>query len=102
MNTEEFKVSLKEKNPPAGIGANLQALWLDAKGQWHEAHNIVQETSGFEGDWIHAYLHRKEGDLSNASYWYAKVGKKRPQLSINEEWEQILSHLIKLPHKFQK
>ena len=64
------------------------------KGKWDEAHDIVQNTSGLDGDWIHAYLHRKEGDLSNASYWYARAGKSRPNIPLNDEWEHIARYLI--------
>jgi hypothetical protein len=73
---------------------NLIALWYDANGDWDHAHEIVQETAGFEGDWIHAYLHRKEGDLGNASYWYSRVGKSRPKISLEEEWELLSKYLL--------
>lgn len=94
MTFEEFNNSLKDKHPPEGIGKNLKALWEDAKGNWHEAHNIVQDTSGVEGDWIHAYLHRKEGDLSNASYWYRRAGKSTHTGTLREEWEQLVRALL--------
>jgi hypothetical protein len=94
MTIEEFKKSLNQSHPPVLLSRNLEALWFDAKGNWEKAHNIVQETSGVDGDWIHAYLHRKEGDLSNASYWYSKVGKTRPAVSLDLEWEQLVNHLL--------
>lgn len=94
MTKEEFKQSIHKKEPPLESSPNLKALWYDAKGDWHKAHEIVQETSGLEGDWIHAYLHRKEGDLGNASYWYARVGKSRPNTSLQKEWEELLDYLL--------
>ena len=94
MTIEQFKTSLSESVAPYGLNRNLLALWYDAKGDWHEAHNIVQETSGLEGDWIHAYLHRKEGDLGNASYWYSRVGKSRPNSTLEEEWEELANYLL--------
>ena len=95
MTIHDFKKSLHNLNPPEKISKNLLALWYDAKGEWDKAHNLVQETSGFEGDWIHAYLHRKEGDLSNASYWYSRIGRLRPKISLEEEWEKLVNHLLR-------
>ena len=94
MTIQDFIQSTEENTPPSGISLNLQALWHDAKGDWDRAHEIVQETSGHDGDWIHAYLHRKEGDLGNASYWYSRVGKKRPNKSLDEEWEDLANYLL--------
>lgn len=94
MTFQEFKESINQKDAPAAISKNLLALWLDAKGNWDDAHDIVQETSGLDGDWIHAYLHRKEGDLSNASYWYSRIGKVRPTIELSDEWEQLAIYLL--------
>ena len=94
MTFQEFKETQGNSTPPEHISHNLLALWQDAIGNWDEAHNIVQKTSGFEGDWIHAYLHRKEGDMSNSSYWYSRIGKLRPEMSLNQEWEELVKHLI--------
>ncbi len=94
MTSQEFKASLAEKNPPNGISLNLKALWFEANGNWGKAHEIVQETSGTKGDWIHAYLHRREGDLSNASYWYSRIGKQLPDYSMNEEWIKLVSSCL--------
>ena len=96
MTLAEFQLTLNKKTPPAGLDQNLLALWYDGNGNWDEAHEIVQETSGFEGDWIHAYLHRKEGDLSNASYWYTRVGKNMPECSLDEEWNQIVIYMLSM------
>lgn len=94
MTFQKFKESLGNPMPPENISQNLLALWQEANGSWDEAHNIVQKTSGLDGDWIHAYLHRKEGDLSNASYWYSRIRKSRPEISLDQEWEELVRHLI--------
>lgn len=94
MTFQGFKETLSNSKPPEYISHNLVALWQDANGNWDEAHTIVQETSGLEGDLIHAYLHRKEGDLSNASYWYSRAGKLFPEISLNQEWEELVRYLI--------
>lgn len=94
MDLEEFKSSLRDSNPPTFSSQNLLALWYDAKGNWDKAHDIVQITSGYDGDWIHAYLHRKEGDLSNASYWYSRIGRSNPNIPLEEEWQELANHLL--------
>lgn len=94
MTIEDFLLSIKESKPPQDISLNLQALWYDARGEWERAHEIVQETGGLEGDWIHAYLHRKEGDLGNASYWYSRIGKTHPSKDLDEEWKDLANYLL--------
>jgi len=94
MTFQEFKDSVNQSRPPENIKDKLVALWYDANGNWTKAHQMVQETNGFEGDWIHAYLHRKEGDLSNASYWYSRVGKNRPNISLEKEWEDLVKNIL--------
>ena len=71
----------------------LKALLIEAKGNWNEAHRLAQNVNTLDGSWVHAYLHRKEGDLSNASYWYSKAGKEMPFASLTEEWEFIAKSL---------
>ena len=94
MTFEEFKTSLSNAGPPAGLPALLQALWYDAKGNWKEAHNLAQEIESPDGSWVHAYLHRKEGDTSNAAYWYRLAGKKLPAQTLHEEWDLIVMRLL--------
>ncbi len=94
MNFHEFMDSLQAAKPPAEMEGNILALWYDKKGEWDKAHEIVQRTGGRQGDWIHAYLHRKEGDPGNASYWYAMVGKTRPNTSLNDEWEALVKVVL--------
>jgi len=79
---------------PDDIPPLLQALLLDAAGDWDNAHRIAQSEASLDGSWVHAYLHRVEGDLGNASYWYQRAGKSMPDMSIGEEWEYIALALL--------
>jgi hypothetical protein len=88
MDFAQFRKSLTNTDPPDG-GEILMALWYDARGEWQKAHEIVQDLETREAAWIHAYLHRKEGDLSNAQYWYHRAGQSLPQGSFEQEWEMI-------------
>lgn len=94
MTLEEFKASLSKDAPPDGIDKALQALWQDAKGNWDTAHQIAQSARDSNGAWVHAYLHRKEGGISNAKYWYARVGMKLSKTSVEDEWKQIVEELL--------
>ena len=89
-----FKTSLKEQYPPFSLSAALQALWYDAKGNWNKAHELAQEEEDLAGNWVHAYLHRKEGDQFNASYWYRRAKQPVCKLSLEEEWEAITQELL--------
>ena len=76
------------------MSLSLLALWHDAKGDWEQAHKLAQQDSSREGAWVHAYLHRKEGDMSNAAYWYARTaGKSLCQMPLDDEWEEIVNEL---------
>ena len=86
---ETFKNSLTEEQPPVRLNLALQALWWDAKGDWDKAHERAQERDDAAGAHIHAYLHRKEGDQSNANYWYRRAGVTPSSLSLDVEWEQL-------------
>lgn len=94
MTLEEFKSTLHSDEHPADKEPFLLALWKDAKGQWHDAHMIVQEIDHPDAAWIHAYLHRKEGDDFNAKFWYNLAGKKFATNSLEEEWEEITSYFL--------
>ncbi len=94
MNLEDFKSSLSETKPPQNISILLQSLWFDAKGNWHSAHHLVDELEESKAYWVHAYLHRKEGDASNANYWYRRAQKQMPSYSLQEEWDEIISALL--------
>lgn len=80
--------------PGAGFSKPLVALWLDAQGKWDEAHTMVQEDESAEGAWVHAYLHRREGDSSNARYWYARAGRPVFSGSLEGEWNFLTATLL--------
>jgi len=94
MNFQEFCESVSASVPPEGLSPALGGLWWDAKGDWTKAHDSAQQDEGPEGAWIHAYLHRKEGDSSNAAYWYQQAGKPVARNSLKEEWEQISARFL--------
>lgn len=94
MALGNFKKSLSSNAPPEGLSAPLQALWWDAKGDWDKAHECAQTDDGTAASWVHAYLHRKEGDLPNAGYWYRRAGKTPATVSLEDEWQAIASHLV--------
>lgn len=94
MNFDEFKNSLGDASSPPTLPPELQALWTDARGDWDAAHKIVQEIESSEAAWVHAYLHRKEGDLGNASYWYARARRPVASVGLDEEWEKIARALL--------
>jgi hypothetical protein len=95
MNVAEFRESLKEKLPPAELSHALQALWWDAKQDWDRAHEAAQQDEGTDGAWVHAYLHRKEGDLPNAQYWYRRAERAVGYGDLQREWEKIAAELLK-------
>jgi hypothetical protein len=94
MDLPVFKQSLSGNLPPRQLSVHLEALWYDGKGDWQKAHELVQDLTDQDASWIHAYLHRKEGDNGNADYWYHRAGRKRPALSLGKEWEQIAVELM--------
>ena len=94
MTLDDFIASLSQAAPPAGLSGPLQALWWDGKGDWEQAHNVAQDIDNSTGSWIHAYLHRKEGDRSNAAYWYTRAGKSMPLSTLEEEWRDITAALL--------
>ena len=79
---------------PASLPQPLQALWHDARGDWEQAHNLAQESMTTQGDWVHAYLHRKEGDEGNAGYWYRRAGRSKPEAPLDAEWALIARQLL--------
>jgi hypothetical protein len=97
MDLATFKVSLKDTAPPDGIEPVLQALWHEAHGDWDKAHRLAQGQDDARGAWAHAYLHRVEGDQSNAAYWYRRAGKAVATASLNEEWDAIVAALLEAP-----
>ena len=94
MTLDEFRASLKDAAPPK-VSLVLQALWHDARGNWDKAHEVAQDVDDEVGAWVHAYLHRKEGDASNAGYWYRRAHQPEATDSFESEWSRIVSALLK-------
>ena len=92
---DAFRGSVSAASPPSDTGPALQALWWTLKGDWDRAHQCVQ---GHEGqadcDWVHAHLHRQEGDLNNANYWYRRAGRSAASVPLKEEWTTIAGELL--------
>jgi hypothetical protein len=93
LKMADLKSTLANTAPEVGLAPPLAALWWAAKGNWDAAHKIVQDESDANSAWVHAYLHRVEGDLSNASYWYRQAGQPVAKDSFESEWERIASVL---------
>lgn len=94
MSFEEYLYSVAQPEPPIGLSPILLSLWWDKKGEWERSHDIAQDLHTKDGSWIHAYLHRKEGDIWNADYWYSRAGKTRPDTSPDIEWESIVRSFL--------
>ncbi|HSE80015.1 MAG TPA: hypothetical protein VLG66_18610 [Alphaproteobacteria bacterium] len=95
MDLEAFKRSTAGRTPPPGLAPAIEALWWDAKGDWTTAHDRAQAQEDKQGAWVHAYLHRKEGDLANAGYWYRQAGKPAATGAFEIEWEAIVRALLR-------
>lgn len=89
MTIAEFEAAAAEM-----FDGPLLALWWDAKGDWERAHEVAQEVEGRDGAWVHAYLHRKEGDLGNAGYWYRRAGQAVATGDLRDEWERMVMVLL--------
>jgi hypothetical protein len=94
MEWAHFQTSLAGEQPPSGLSLPLQALWTAAKGDWESAHDLAQSDEGPHGAWVHAYLHRVEGDLGNAEYWYRRAERPTCQGGLEAEWEAIAGALL--------
>jgi hypothetical protein len=90
----EFEASLGASRPPDGLSPLLTALWHDGSGDWDTAHHLAQDIESEDAAWVHAYLHRKEGDLSNAAYWYRRANRPVAQRSLKDEWREIVEELF--------
>jgi hypothetical protein len=93
MTIDEFRATMRSDQPPA-LAAPLVALWHDARGDWDKAHAVAQEIDDELGAWIHAYLHRKEGDADNAAYWYRRARHPIASDSLDAEWTRITTALL--------
>ncbi len=94
MDIQSFKASLVNNLPPENISVYLLSLWYDAKGDWDQSHSTIQDVDSKHAERIHAYLHRKEGDSFNADYWYRRAGKKRPDSTLSEEWNELVMSML--------
>jgi hypothetical protein len=94
VNAADLKTSLAGATPPAGLAGPVEGLWWAAKGDWDRAHKIVQDDESREAAWVHAYLHRVEGDLPNATYWYRAAGQPVAQGTLENEWSAIVAALL--------
>ena len=94
MTLEQFEATLTGDRPPPGLTNSLAAMWYDGKGDWEQAHMIAQDIPTREGSWVHAYLHRKEGDEWNANYWYNRAGRTMPGCSLEQEWKEIVEAML--------
>lgn len=94
MDLEGFRATLVGASPPPGLSLALQTLWWDAKGDWHLAHTCAQRDEGKTGSMVHAYLHRKQGDMTNARGWYSRAGRPAAEGSLEAEWEALARELL--------
>lgn len=94
MTLDEFRESLSREEPPRQLEIAMAALWWDAKGNWKQAHEVAGQDEGPAAAWVHAYLHRKEGDSSNASYWYTRADKVPSKAPLEAEWREIAESLL--------
>ena len=100
MTLDDFRASLTQAEPPPGLNVALAGLWWDAKGDWTRAHESAQQDEGPAGAWVHAYLHRKEGDQTNAEYWYTRAKKNPSSAPLADEWTEITTALLdQAPHR---
>jgi hypothetical protein len=93
VTIDEFRATLSSTTPPA-VAPLLVALWHDARGDWEQAHQVTQAIDDLNGAWVHAYLHRKEGDLGNAAYWYGRAQQPTATDALEAEWTRIAAALL--------
>jgi len=94
MTFDEFVNSIEAQSPPARLSETLTSLWWDKKGDWNKAHFIAQEIPTVPGSAVHAYLHRQEGALWNADYWYSRAGRQRPNIPLEDEWRLLVEEML--------
>ena len=95
IDLKKFKASLDGDAPPAGLGKALQALWYQARGDWEHAHRLAQANDDLNSAWVHAHLHRVEGDSANAGYWYRCAGMPHSSAPPKKEWEEIVAAILR-------
>ena len=94
MTFDDFIKSIDDDEPSAELSETLTSLWWDKKGDWDTAHSIAQDIPTKQGSAVHAYLHREEGVLWNADYWYSRAGRVRPDISLEEEWKRLVHEML--------
>lgn len=94
MDLDAFKASLDADAPPGGLDPALEALWHQGRGDWDRAHRLAQEARSEAGAWVHAHLHRVEGDRDNAGYWYSRAGQRPSSAPLDREWDEIAAALL--------
>jgi hypothetical protein len=94
MTLDDLQHSLTDDRPPAQLSSEVRALWHDARGEWDAAHRAVQDLDTADAAWVHAYLHRKEGDVGNARYWYGRARRPACTGALDAEWQQIARALL--------
>jgi hypothetical protein len=94
MDLAQFRATVAQPAPPEGLSLALQTLWWDAKGDWNHAHTCAQKDDGETGSAVHAYLHRKEGDMRNAGGWYSRAGREPATVSLEEEWRSLAEEML--------
>jgi hypothetical protein len=94
MDLDEFRSSIGSGQMPSGLSPFAESLWYDGSGDWKGAHHRIQDIKGPKAALIHAYLHRKEGDLGNAGYWYGQAGRAMPASSLETEWEALVKEIL--------
>src|ERR1700739_1915535 len=94
MTYDEFVLTIENNEEPFNLPLYIQALWFDARDDWHKAHSLIDSLDDTNSCWVHAYLHRKEGDINNADYWYRKAHKQKPNVSLQQEWKDLTMELL--------
>ena len=94
MTFDDYLKTIDDDHPPSHVSETLVSLWWDKKGDWDRAHSIAQEIPTRAGSAVHAYLHREEGVLWNADYWYSRAGRKRPDIPLEEEWTRLVEEML--------
>ena len=89
-----FKATFSSTTPPMDLSPYAKALWYAGKGDWNKSHEIVQDIEDRDAARIHAFLHRQEGDVSNARYWYNRAGTQMPDISLDKEWDALVLKYI--------
>jgi len=94
MTFDEFIKTVNDEKPSPELSETMTSLWWDKKGDWDLAHSIAQEIPTEQGSTVHAYLHREEGVLWNADYWYSRAGRVRPDIPLEDEWKLLVEEML--------